>query len=137
MSQSTTPNCAICNNPSTEILVHHFIYTCDTHKQYATSYNPEVVQLKLGIIKELPEKFTKCEYCGETLSDELIKNTEEDDKNILCEKHRIDDNHKWLQGNMALKWIDFKIMKPNANIKTDMRLFLDFMSAEYKKNAKK
>lgn len=129
--QDENYTCAICGIDCTYPFPDEFNPTCQDHRKYAKQFNAEVIQLQLGIISELPDRFNKCEYCQNELSEKEKNTIEADHVTILCAKHRIFNVHKWFQSQMALKWIEYKQQYPQAN-ERNQEDFKHFRETMYK-----
>ncbi|MES2287590.1 MAG: hypothetical protein V4547_17985 [Bacteroidota bacterium] len=124
--------CGICNKgiPFEKVVEllkpHDFLFTCEEHQQYSTVINHEMVQLELGMINELPERYKECSICNCELSKQEISTLENSDFIITCDKHR--EVRKNFQLGLSKLWFEFKKEYPNAvnNNKEDWNLFADW-----------
>lgn len=132
------PTCDICNVVLTQENVkllhpHDFLVTCEEHAEYAQQFQIEIIQKKLGIIKEFPEGWAQCNICHCDLSQEEIDTIETTDISKTCEKHR--EVKKWFQRDIARDWFEFKKENTEAIFDTPKtnELFYNWREVKYTK----
>lgn len=131
-------NCGICNKilskeDTDKINITDLMLTCAEHRKYREYSNNQVPKMELGIIKDYPLKWKKCEICECDLTKDDIDSFSKQTVNPTCKKHRIAYN--WWQIDIAKDWFEycdyvgFDLNYSEANSKG----FQDWRIEKYKK----
>jgi len=112
--------CKICGEAANDFINQlSLIHVCDTHNRYHDCYNYEVIQKRLGLIKDYSDSLKKCVVCEKELSSEELNSISEYQPQIVCDNHS--DVKFWWQADMAKLWYEYKQQLDKLDTTVDYR----------------